>query len=68
VKQRNPDAPDAELTRALVQAAGRRGLVLLSCGVYANVVRFLMPLTISDGVFAEGLAILEAALEDVSRR
>ncbi len=68
VRQRNPDAPDADLTRALVQAAGRRGLVLLSCGVYGNVVRFLMPLTISDAVFAEGLAILEAALEDVSRR
>ena len=42
--------------------------MLLSCGVYGNVVRFLMPLTISDAVFAEGLAILEAALEDVSRR
>lgn len=68
VKQRNPDAPDAELTRALVQAAGRRGLVLLSCGVYGNVVRFLMPLTISDAVFAEGLGMFEAALEDVSRR
>jgi 4-aminobutyrate aminotransferase/(S)-3-amino-2-methylpropionate transaminase len=68
VRKRNPDAPDADLTRALVQAAGRRGLVLLSCGVYGNVVRFLMPLTISDAVFAEGLAILEAALEDVSRR
>ena len=40
--------------RARVQAAGRRGLVLLSCGVYGNVVRFLMALTISDAVFAEG--------------
>lgn len=68
VKQRNAEAPDAELTRALVQAAGRRGLVLLSCGIYGNVVRFLMPLTISDAVFAEGLAILEAALEDVNQR
>jgi 4-aminobutyrate aminotransferase-like enzyme len=51
----------------LVQAAGRRGLVLLSCGVHANVIRFLMPLTIPDTVLAEGLAILEAALEDVAR-
>ncbi|MFZ9708632.1 MAG: 4-aminobutyrate--2-oxoglutarate transaminase [Steroidobacteraceae bacterium] len=67
VKDRRADAPDAELTRALVQAAGRRGLVLLSCGVYSNVIRFLMPLTISDALFAEGLAILEAALEDVVR-
>jgi 4-aminobutyrate aminotransferase/(S)-3-amino-2-methylpropionate transaminase len=67
VKDRRPDAPDAELTMALVQAAGRRGLVLLSCGIYANVIRFLMPLTIPDAVLAEGLAILEAALEDVAR-
>jgi 4-aminobutyrate aminotransferase/(S)-3-amino-2-methylpropionate transaminase len=66
VKDRRPDAPDAELTKALVQAAGRRGLVLLSCGVYSNVIRFLMPLTIPDAELAEGLAILEAALEDVS--
>ena len=67
VKHRRADAPDAELTKALVQAAGRRGLVLLSCGVYANVIRFLMPLTIPDAILAEGLAILEAALEDVAR-
>jgi 4-aminobutyrate aminotransferase-like enzyme len=40
---------------------------LLSCGVYANVIRFLMPLTIPDAELAEGLAILEAALEDVGR-
>jgi 4-aminobutyrate aminotransferase / (S)-3-amino-2-methylpropionate transaminase / 5-aminovalerate transaminase len=67
VKDRRPDAPDAELTKALVQAAGRRGLVLLSCGVHANVIRFLMPLTTPDAILAEGLAILEAALEDVAR-
>jgi len=67
VKDRRADAPDAELTKALVQAAGRRGLVLLSCGIYSNVIRFLTPLTIPDAILAEGLAILEAALEDVAR-
>lgn len=67
VRERRADQPDAELTRALVQAAARRGLVLLSCGLYSNVIRFLMPLTISDAQLAEGLAILEAALEDVTR-
>jgi 4-aminobutyrate aminotransferase/(S)-3-amino-2-methylpropionate transaminase len=66
VRDRRADAPDAELTRALVQAAGRRGLVLLSCGVYGNVIRFLAPLTLPDAQLAEGLAILEAALEDVA--
>ena len=67
VKNRNPDEPDADLTRALVQAAGRRGLVLLSCGVYANVIRFLMPLTIEDDRLTEGMELLTAALEDVTR-
>ncbi len=67
VKDRCADAPDADLAKALVQAAGRRGLVLLSCGIYGNVIRFLTPLTIPDGILAEGLAILEAALEDVAR-
>ncbi|MFM7706653.1 MAG: 4-aminobutyrate--2-oxoglutarate transaminase [Gammaproteobacteria bacterium] len=66
VHDRRADAPDAELTRALVQAAGRRGLVLLSCGVHGNVIRFLAPLTMPDAELAEGLAILEAALEDVA--
>lgn len=66
VRDRRADAPDAELTRALVQAAGRRGLVLLSCGIYGNVIRFLAPLTLPDAQLAEGLAILEAALEDVA--
>ena len=66
VRDRLADAPDADLTKALVQAAGRRGLVLLSCGIYSNVIRFLMPLTIPDALLAEGLAILEAALEDVA--
>jgi 4-aminobutyrate aminotransferase/(S)-3-amino-2-methylpropionate transaminase len=68
VRERRADAPDAEITKALVQAAGRRGLVLLSCGIYGNVIRFLAPLTLPDAQLAEGLAILEAALEDVASR
>jgi 4-aminobutyrate aminotransferase/(S)-3-amino-2-methylpropionate transaminase len=66
VKQRDPHQPDAELTKALVQAAAKRGLVILSCGVYANVIRFLAPLTISDALLAEGLDCLEAALNDLA--
>lgn len=65
VKNRRPDQPDAELTRALVQAAAARGLVLLSCGVNGNVIRLLAPLTISDALLGEGLDLLEAALMDV---
>jgi 4-aminobutyrate aminotransferase / (S)-3-amino-2-methylpropionate transaminase / 5-aminovalerate transaminase len=58
--------PDAELTRALVQAAARRGLIILSCGVYGNVIRFLAPLTISDALLAQGLVRLDAALAEVT--
>jgi 4-aminobutyrate aminotransferase/(S)-3-amino-2-methylpropionate transaminase len=66
VKNRRADQPDAELTRTLVQAAAARGLVILSCGVYANVIRILAPLTISDALLNEGLDLLEAAFADVS--
>jgi 4-aminobutyrate aminotransferase/(S)-3-amino-2-methylpropionate transaminase len=53
--------PDAGLTRALVAAAGRNGLLLLSCGVRGNVIRILAPLTIPFDHLDEGLAILGAS-------
>jgi 4-aminobutyrate aminotransferase/(S)-3-amino-2-methylpropionate transaminase len=64
VKNRRADAPDAELTKALVQAAGRRGLILLSCGIYSNVIRILAPLTIPEEQLEEGLGLLEQALAE----
>ncbi|HXO15657.1 MAG TPA: 4-aminobutyrate--2-oxoglutarate transaminase [Steroidobacteraceae bacterium] len=66
VKNSRADAPDPDLTKALVQAAGRRGLVILSCGVYANVIRFLAPLTISDAHLKEGCDLFELALDEVA--
>ncbi|HEX6639254.1 MAG TPA: 4-aminobutyrate--2-oxoglutarate transaminase [Steroidobacteraceae bacterium] len=66
VKNRRADAPDAELTRAVVQAAGRRGLILLSCGLYSNVIRILAPLTIPEAQLEEGLGLLEQSLTDAS--
>jgi 4-aminobutyrate aminotransferase / (S)-3-amino-2-methylpropionate transaminase / 5-aminovalerate transaminase len=67
VKNRKADAPDADLTKALVQAAGRRGLLILSCGVYSNVIRFLAPLTISEALLHEGLDLLEQSLAEVTQ-
>jgi 4-aminobutyrate aminotransferase len=58
-------APDADLTKRVQAAALKRGLLLLTCGVYGNVIRFLFPLTIEDAVFAEGLAMLDAAMAEV---
>jgi 4-aminobutyrate aminotransferase/(S)-3-amino-2-methylpropionate transaminase len=67
VKNCSAEQPDAELAKALVQAASRRGLILLSCGVYGNVIRFLAPLTISDALLKEGFNLFEQALDEVSR-
>jgi 4-aminobutyrate aminotransferase/(S)-3-amino-2-methylpropionate transaminase len=50
--------PDAALTRRVVAEAARRGLILLSCGTYGNVIRVLVPLTASDLLVDEGLALL----------
>ncbi|WP_288843000.1 4-aminobutyrate--2-oxoglutarate transaminase [uncultured Deefgea sp.] len=55
--------PDVAKTKAIQAHALAQGLILLSCGTYANVIRFLFPLTIEDTVFAEALDILEAALK-----
>lgn len=50
--------PAAALTRNVVAEAARRGLILLSCGTYGNVIRVLVPLTASDLLVDEGLSIL----------
>jgi 4-aminobutyrate aminotransferase len=55
--------PDAELAKTVQRRALERGLFLLTCGVDANVIRFLYPLTIPERHFEEGLSILSEALE-----
>ncbi|WP_042423357.1 4-aminobutyrate--2-oxoglutarate transaminase [Comamonas granuli] len=59
----NPHQPDAALAKALCAEAARRGLILLSCGTYGNVIRILVPLTASDALLDEGLAIIAASLQ-----
>jgi 4-aminobutyrate aminotransferase/4-aminobutyrate aminotransferase/(S)-3-amino-2-methylpropionate transaminase len=68
VKDPRSREPDAEVTASILAHAERRGLILLSCGTAANVVRLLAPLTIPDTVLEEGLAILAAAVEDAYGR
>jgi 4-aminobutyrate aminotransferase / (S)-3-amino-2-methylpropionate transaminase / 5-aminovalerate transaminase len=57
--------PDAELTRALIGAAHEAGVIVLSCGTFGNVLRFLPPLAISDELLLEGLDVLELILRDL---
>ncbi|MDQ2102129.1 4-aminobutyrate--2-oxoglutarate transaminase [Azospirillum isscasi] len=65
VKDRDTKEPAAELTKALVAKAAEKGLVLLSCGTYGNVIRILVPLTASDALVDEGLDIIERSLEEL---
>lgn len=55
-------APDAGFTGRVRAEAQKRGLILLTCGIYGNVIRFLAPITIPDEHFAEAMEILEASV------
>jgi 4-aminobutyrate aminotransferase len=59
--------PDAGFAEAVRQKALDNGLILLTCGVYGNVIRFLPPLTVGDATFTEALDILEDTMVSVSR-
>ena len=54
--------PDAELTAKLATAAHAAGVIVLTCGMFGNVIRLLPPLTISDELLTEGLDILAGLL------
>ena len=54
--------PAPEVMTALKSEAAKRGLLLLGCGSYGNVLRLMLPLTIDDAVLDEGMGLLEKAL------
>jgi 4-aminobutyrate aminotransferase len=55
--------PDPEAVRRVQARALAQGLLLLSCGMHGNVIRFLFPLTIPDALFERALTILDGALQ-----
>ncbi len=54
--------PDAALTAAVAKACIADGVIVLTCGTYGNVIRFLPPLSISDDLLEEGLDVVAGAL------
>ncbi len=66
-KSRGGNEPDPDATRALTAQSLQNGLILLSCGVYANTIRILVPLTAPDAVVDEGLDIIERTLTQVAQ-
>ncbi len=59
VKDKETHVPDPELTNKICKQALESSLILLSCGVYGNTIRILVPLTVSDEILFEGLDILQ---------
>lgn len=66
VKNRQTKEPEKELTNRIIKEANQRGLLLLSAGLYGNVIRLLMPLVITDDQLEEGLSILEESIKTVA--
>ena len=63
MKDRQTNEPDADLTMMVTAKAQENGLVLLSCGIYSNVLRILVPLTASDKIVDEGLDLIEKSID-----
>jgi len=66
VTDRSSLTPDRERVERILDLAARRGLLLVSAGLYGNVIRTLMPLVLTDAELDEGLAVLEACLAEVA--
>ncbi len=66
VKDRETKEPAADIAKKLTQVCYEKGLILLSCGNYGNVIRTLMPFVITDEQLDKGLSILEESLKEVA--
>lgn len=67
VKDRETKEPAGAEAKALTKFCYEKGLILLSCGNYGNVMRTLMPLVITDEQLERGLAIMEEGLASLSK-
>ncbi|MFD9632852.1 aminotransferase class III-fold pyridoxal phosphate-dependent enzyme, partial [Streptomyces violascens] len=65
VKDRASKTPNPEAAGALAKACHAEGLLVLTCGTYGNVLRFLPPLVIGEDLLNEGLDIIEQAFTGV---
>ena len=65
-KNANTGAPSPEIASQVQKAALEKGLLLLTCGVYGNVIRFLYPLTIPQAQFDEALGIINQSIQSIA--
>lgn len=67
VSEGDAEQPNTALTQAIIASAAEHGLVLLSCGFYGNVIRFLPPLTMSDAIAQEGMTKFAELFQAVAK-
>ncbi|CCK78299.1 MULTISPECIES: 4-aminobutyrate--2-oxoglutarate transaminase [Desulfobacula] len=67
VKDRQTREPAAAEAKKLTQLCYEKGLVLLSCGNFGNVIRTLMPFVITDEQLDKGLSIMEESLRELTK-
>lgn len=67
VRDRNTKEPATEEAKKLTALCYQKGLVLISCGNYGNVLRVLMPLVITPAELERGLAILEESFQELNQ-
>ncbi len=67
VKDRKKKTPAQKEAKALTQYCFDKGLILLSCGVYGNVIRLLMPLTIPNRLLNKGFEIIKEGLKAIQK-
>ncbi|MDF3818955.1 4-aminobutyrate--2-oxoglutarate transaminase [Leptospira sp. 96542] len=65
VENGDANKPSADMAKKLTSLALEKGLVLLSCGVYGNVIRILVPITAEESIVLEGLSIIEQSLKEI---
>jgi len=67
VKDRKTKEPSRELAGQIITECYKRGLILIGAGIFSNIVRMLMPLSITDDQLEQGLDILEGVMADVAK-
>ncbi len=67
VKNRKTKEPAKKETKEVIKKCYKRGLIILSCGIYGNVLRILAPLIISEDQLNQGLDIMEESIKEMSR-
>jgi 4-aminobutyrate aminotransferase/(S)-3-amino-2-methylpropionate transaminase len=64
IKDASTNNPNKEIVQEIIQSAHQNGLIIMSAGLYGNIIRLLTPLVVTDEQLTEGLEVLEKVISD----